>query len=231
MLYPLPSLQTGTFLKRENRFLAFILSQNQEKIPIHVANSGRMKELLTAGVKVWWQPKNTPKTKGLLWAVENNGVLVVLSAVTANHIAEAAFKKKELSPLQHYDFIQKEKTFQKSRFDFLLKNNQSQKLVLAEVKSVNLCQKGVGLFPDAPTTRGVKHLEELLEATKQGYEALVFFVGLREDIKQISPHTAMDPNFTKALKKCQKGGVSILACHSTWNLQGCQNLVFVPFQF
>ena len=212
-------------MKRENRFLALIESDGKI-LPVHVANSGRMKELLIPGAKVWWQPKDTPKTRGLLWMAETNGFLVVLSAVSANGVFEGALKSEGFAPLKDYEMVQREYAYHESRFDFLLQSRKTGRPVLCEVKSVNLCEKGLALFPDAPTSRGKKHIEELEKALNHGYEALVVFVGLR-------PILAFRPmkngcGFCRGFKKAVGPGVKVLACKTEWSEQGCKNLLFVP---
>jgi len=227
MLFFLPLLKTGIFLERKNRFLAEIEWEGKA-ISVHLANSGRMKELLMPGAKVWWHPKETIKTRGRLWMVEKNGSPVVLHAVAANLIFEAAVMQKSLAALKNCRIVKKEYTHGNSRFDFLLENTVTGKKILAEVKSVNLCINGVGLFPDAPTLRGKKHLEELESALKEGYECLVVFAGLRQDIKAFKPYMETDPDFAQALKKSAQKGVRVLAYGSEWNEEGCVSLFDVP---
>lgn len=227
MLFSLPPLEIGFFLERKNRFSA-IIEWKDQIIPVHLANSGRMKELLIPGTKVWWHQKNTPKTRGSLWIIEKNGFPVVLHAVAANMIFEKAVQKNRLNALKDCRLIQKEYSYQNSRFDFLLENHLTGKKILTEVKSVNLSIDGTGLFPDAPTLRGKKHLEELEAALEKGYESLVVFIGLREDIKQFRPYRETDPDFTSTLNKCAQKGVKVLAYSSRWDEKGCLELFEIP---
>ncbi|HTX61269.1 MAG TPA: DNA/RNA nuclease SfsA, partial [Methanobacterium sp.] len=112
--------------------------------------------------------------------------------------------------LEGYSIEKREYTYGNSRLDFLLSNSNNKKLLL-EVKGCTLVENGLAKFPDAPTIRGKRHVEELVKARKEGLESAVLFLILRDDVLKFSPNWEMDPEFSKAIKIAQKKGVKIIA--------------------
>lgn len=223
-IYRLPKLQPGTFLTRLNRF-GVMINYEGKPVYLHLPNSGRMKELLVQGKKILWKPReNKGKTQGTLWAVFHENRWVMLVAVMANDLFESGLNQNIFKDFNYCQIEKREAKKGKSRFDFLLTNQKNQKKRWVEVKSVNLSVNQVGLFPDAPTTRGKRHLDELAELVLQGDEASVVFLGLREDINSFSPHKEMDLDFASSLEKAVKIGVSCFAFASFWDETGCFNL-------
>ena len=207
-----PNIRPGTFIKRPNRFIAHVEVDGAEEI-CHVKNTGRCRELLVPGAKVWLVESDNPerKTRFDLVAVEKvraDGTLLInMDSQAPNHIfrewAEAGNFRPDLKILRG------ETTFGNSRFDFYWEDSEKRGFV--EIKGVTLEHDGVVRFPDAPTERGVKHLEELISAKTAGYEAAVCFIVQMEGMKHLEPNDATHPAFGDALRKCAAAGVEVFA--------------------
>ena len=197
----------GTFISRPNRFIAHVEIDGTVEI-CHVKNTGRCRELLTEGAQVFCQKSTNPnrKTQYDLIAVQKGNRLINMDSQAPN----AAVKEWLLGGgLGNIENLKPESTFGNSRFDFsFIKDG---KPCFLEVKGVTLENDGVCAFPDAPTVRGAKHLQELTTLVKEGYEAYVLFVIQMEDVKYLQPNDATDPAFGKALRAAAKAGVQILA--------------------
>ncbi|MEE0879369.1 MAG: DNA/RNA nuclease SfsA [Treponemataceae bacterium] len=208
------SVVPATFISRPNRFIAQVqVEENQnDKIEIvHVKNTGRCKELLIPGCKVYLEKSNNPnrKTKFDLIAVEKiypenpeKKLLVNMDSQLPNKVAHEWLKT------QNYSFIKPEFTFGKSRIDFYMKKDEEK--FLMEVKGCTLEIDGIGYFPDAPTERGVKHLEELILASQQGYNCKIAFVIQMEGITEVRGNATTHPEFATTLQKAKDAGVEVL---------------------
>lgn len=197
----------GKFLRRPNRFIAHIEIDGKEEV-VHVKNTGRCRELLQPGAMVWCEVSGNPnrKTKYNLITVKKGDYLINMDSQAPN----AAVKEWLASGgLGEAELIKPEKTFGGSRFDFYLER-QGRGMYL-EVKGVTLETNGVCRFPDAPTERGAKHLRELIEAKKAGFDAGVLFVIQMKPVKHLEPNDATDPEFGKALREAAAAGVEVLA--------------------
>ena len=197
----------GKFLARPNRFIAHIEIDGKTEI-CHVKNTGRCKELLPPGATVWCERSQNParKTAFDLICVQKGNRLINMDSQAPN----AAVKEWLLGGgLGNIENLKPESTFGNSRFDFSFVKDG--KPCFLEVKGVTLENDGVCAFPDAPTVRGAKHLQELTELVKEGYGAYVLFVIQMEDVKHLHPNDATDPDFGKALRQAAKAGVQILA--------------------
>ena len=199
------------FLSRPNRFLSYItIDQKKGKQAAHVPDPGRLKELLIPGVEVIVRQElqSNRKTNFSLVGVKKDDIWVNIDSIFTNTIFKEEINKIE--DFLDYRILKSEYTFGKSRFDFLLENSKTKKKALAEIKGVTLVENGLALFPDAPTTRGAKHVSELAKAVKQGYEAYIIFVVKRSDATAFKPNRATDPKFTRVLKEAAKAGVKII---------------------
>lgn len=197
----------GIFLERPNRFIAHIEINGRNEI-CHVKNTGRCRELLPRGAQVWCQHAEDPnrKTKYDLIAVQKGDRLINMDSQAPN----AAAKKWLLSGgLGELTDLRPETVHGDSRFDFSFTRNG--KLCFLEVKGVTLETDGVCAFPDAPTQRGVKHLNGLAKAAREGYGAYVLFVIQMADVKYLHPNDATDPAFGQALREAAAAGVQVLA--------------------
>ena len=201
----------GVFLSRPNRFIAHIEIDGREEV-CHVKNTGRCRELLPAGAKVWCQKSSNParKTKYDLITVEKGHRLINMDSQAPNAAVKEWLAGGGLGPVEN---LKAETTHGDSRFDFSF--TREGKLCFLEVKGVTLENDGVCAFPDAPTERGAKHLRELTKLSREGYGAYVLFVIQMADVKYLHPNNATDPNFSAALREAAANGVRVLAMDCT----------------
>ena len=197
----------GVFLARPNRFIAHVEIDGKTEI-CHVKNTGRCRELLPSGAKVWCQQFDNPnrKTKFDLITVQKGHRLINMDSQAPN----AAVKEWLLSGgLGEVMELKGEYTHGDSRFDFsFIKDGHR---CFLEVKGVTLENDGVCAFPDAPTERGAKHLRGLTKLAQEGFGAYVLFVIQMADVTYIHPNDATDPAFGKALREAAASGVQVLA--------------------
>jgi len=201
------NMVSGHFIARPNRFIAHVEIGGEVQV-CHVKNTGRCKELLTPGANVWCQSFDSParKTSFDLIAVEKGSRLINMDSQAPNKAAGAWLKNGGLGSLTE---LRSETVHGDSRFDFSF--TKDGKPCFLEVKGVTLEQAGVCAFPDAPTQRGVKHLQGLTRAAREGYGAYVLFVIQMADVEYLHPNDATDPAFGKALREAAAAGVEILA--------------------
>lgn len=197
----------GVFRARPNRFIAKVEINGIEET-VHVKNTGRCRELLPAGAKVWCEKAKNPerKTKFDLITVEKNGRLINMDSQAPNIGAGEWLASGGLGNVTE---LRAETVHEDSRFDFSFRLDG--KPCFLEVKGVTLEEDGVCAFPDAPTQRGAKHLRGLIRAVQEGYGAYVLFVIQMKGVKYLHPNDATDPAFGKALREASADGVKILA--------------------
>ena len=197
----------GTFLERPNRFIAKVeIGGSLETV--HVKNTGRCRELLPAGAEVWCEKATNPnrKTKYDLITVRKGDRLINMDSQAPNIAASEWLRSGGLGEIQD---LRGEVFHGDSRFDFSFLKDGKQ--CFLEVKGVTLETDGVCAFPDAPTERGVKHLNGLIKAVREGCGAYVLFVIQIKDVKYLHPNDKTDPAFGKALREAAAAGVEILA--------------------
>lgn len=205
------NMYAAKFLKRPNRFIAHC-ELDGEIVAAHVRNTGRLKELLVPGAKVFLQKSDNSsrKTGYSLISVCKGEELVNIDSTAPNRVVFEALKEGRLllPGLPDLTLVKQEAKFGESRFDFYLEAGDKKAFV--EVKGVTLELDNVALFPDAPTERGTRHVEELIKAKEEGFEAYLLFI-LQMRGKFFSPHTKMHPRFAEAVKKASEKGVHVLA--------------------
>lgn len=205
----------GVFIERPNRFIAKVIIDGKE-CTVHVKNTGRCKELLIEGSRVFLSYSDNPqrKTQFDLVAVEkvtDNGVaLINIDSQLPNVVAYEWLKSCGL--FSENAIIRPETKYNNSRFDFYIQDGNRK--IYLEVKGVTLENDGVAMFPDAPTDRGVKHIKELITAVKEGYETFILFVIQMKNIDYFTPNYKTHPEFGEALKIAEKSGVKVLAFDS-----------------
>ena len=206
-------IRTGRFLARPNRFVAHV-ELDGETVVCHVKNTGRCRELLVPGATVYLQESGNParKTKFDLIAVDKGGLLVNMDAQAPNQVFREWAEAGQFVP--GLTLLRPETTWGKSRFDFYWELS-TQRRGFVEVKGVTLEENGHARFPDAPTLRGVKHLEELALCRQQGYEATVCFVLQMAGLADFAPNDATHPEFGAALRRAAQSGVEVLARECT----------------
>lgn len=194
----------ATFLSRPNRFIARVLLEGREET-VHVKNTGRCRELLLPGADVRLEVSDNParKTKYDLIAVRKEGLgWVNIDSQAPNKVV------KEWLETQGFEAIHPEFSYGKSRIDFAME--KAGRLYLLEVKGCTLEVDGIGYFPDAPTQRGVKHLQELAQAQQTGACCAVAFVIQMEGVAEVRPNVSTHPQFGEALAQAKAAGVKIL---------------------
>ncbi|MBR4950734.1 MAG: DNA/RNA nuclease SfsA [Clostridia bacterium] len=200
------NITQGIFLERPNRFIAYV-DIDGVKTVCHVKNTGRCKELLVAGARVILEKSNNPlrKTAYDLIAVYKGDMLINIDSVAPNKVfGEWAEKSGFFGDIS---YIKPECVYKNSRFDYYIEAQG--KRIFVEVKGVTLENDGVLSFPDAPTERGIKHLNELAEAVKDGYGAYVFFVVQMEECKYFTPNVQRHKEFAVALRNAANNGVEV----------------------
>lgn len=199
----------GIFLERPNRYLARVRIGNEE-VPAHVPDPGRLPGLMIPGrrVRLIHNPGPKRKTDYTLVLVRHGSIWVSVFPVFANALVRQALSDHDLPMLEGYTGFSPEVTMGKSRFDFRLDYGDTTAFV--EVKSVSLVEATRGKFPDAPTERGVKHVNELIDLSAKGYRTAVLFVSQRSDTRSIAPNDAIDPEFGDCLRKAGRAGVQLI---------------------
>ena len=202
------NMQKARFLSRPNRFIAHVEIDGREEIA-HVKNTGRCKELLVPGATVYVQHHDDPKrkTKYSLIAVEKGALLINMDSQAPNKVVQEWLLAQE--PFGKIVHLKPECKYGDSRFDFYLETTERKMFI--EVKGVTLGENGVVLFPDAPTERGVKHVEELCHAIHDDYGAAVVFVVQMEGMRYFTPNRRTHAAFADALAKAAVAGVQIMA--------------------
>lgn len=196
------------FLERPNRFIAYVELAGKKET-VHVKNTGRCGELLKKGVRVYLEKSSNPERKTAydLVAVEKGNLLINMDSQAPNKAVEEWLYKKQFFP--DLIFVRPETVYGNSRFDFYIEHGD--KKAFMEVKGVTLEQDGMVSFPDAPSERAVKHLEELMAAGREGYEVYVLFVVQMKGAACFAPNEQRHPGFARALREAHEAGVRILA--------------------
>lgn len=201
------------FKSRPNRFILHCYSEETNSLEVvHLQDPGRLKELLVEGTVVYVLPSANPnrKTKWTAVLVESCGVFVSVNTAYPNKLAEKMLKEAIIPELAGYRWVKSEYTLGNSRWDFLLEHKDGTSLLL-EVKSVTLAEKEIGMFPDAVTKRGTKHVQEITEIHKTGQlKAAILFIAQREDIKLITSAPHIDAKFAEVLIKAENAGVYLI---------------------
>lgn len=201
------NIHKGKFLSRPNRFIANVEIDGKAEV-CHVKNTGRCKELLIEGCTVWLEHSDSEsrKTAFDLVAVEKGDRLINMDSQAPNKAVGEWLREK--NPFGEGFSVYPEKKYGNSRFDFYLES-QDRKIFM-EVKGCTLEKDGVVLFPDAPTLRGVKHIEELSHCLDEGYESYIMILVQMSDVKYFTPNYDTHPEFGEALEKASQKGVKIL---------------------
>ncbi len=203
-----PNITAAAFIRRENRFVATV-ELDGAVMQVHVKNTGRCKELLVPGAKVYLTRSDNPKRRYAydLVAVEKDDLLVNMDSQAPNAVFRDYLESgKFLSGITR---IQPEFRFGNSRIDFFFEREGERNLV--EIKGVTLEDKRVCRFPDAPTVRGTKHLHELTNAARQGWKTCVCFVVQMSGMQYMEPNRTTDPAFAQALQEAADAGVQVCA--------------------
>ena len=224
-------LVEGIFLERVNRFLAMVEVDGRE-VGVHVANSGRMKELFVPGFRVLVRSVASEhrKTKFDLVLVDVGTALVSADSRAPNALVAEGVLNGHLNQFASFSEMYREVTFGDSRLDLMLEGRTGRCYI--EAKSVTLVENGVGLFPDAPTARGAKHLRTLEAVVEAGHRAAVIFVIQRSDVTAFATSDSSDPDLARALRSAVSVGVEAYA-YNCWvtehSIQLGQSLPIRPY--
>lgn len=200
---------TANFIERPNRFIAYVDIAG-ERTKVHVKNTGRCRELLRDNARVYLEQSDNPErsTAYDLVAVDKEGRLINMDSNAPNKVVGEWLRAGGL--YQDVTLVRPETIFGNSRFDFYVESESGRRAFI-EVKGVTLENENVAAFPDAPSERAVKHVEELIEAHAQGYESYLLFVVQMKDISYVEPNRRTQPAFAKALQRARSAGVRLLA--------------------
>ena len=214
-------LISGLFIKRYKRFFVDIKINNQI-VTAHCPNTGSMYGLLNEGNKVWISKSNNPnrKLKYTLEIIEDNKTKVGVNTHSTNKIVYHAFQNNLIKEFNNIQEIQPETKFgSNTRFDFLVIDKKSKAFV--EVKNVTLSRKkNIAEFPDAVTSRGLKHLNELIKASKNNYKIFILFLIQRDDCNLFTIAKDIDPNYAIALQRAVKNKLNILCYDCKFSSKG-----------
>lgn len=208
----LPPLTAGTLIKRYKRFLADVLLEDGSEITVHCPNSGSMKGCAVPGSRVLLsRSANSGRKYPFGWElVEADGFWAGINTGLPNRLTHEAIENGTVTELQGYSAIRPEVPYgEHSRIDLLLENAAGRCYV--EVKNVTLVEDGRALFPDAVTTRGQKHLQELMRVVREGDRGVIFFTVQRGDGNSVSPADSIDPEYGRLLRCAVANGVEALA--------------------
>ena len=203
-------IKEGIFIERPNRFIAKVLVDGREET-VHVKNTGRCRELLPKGAKVFLADEDGKerKTRYDLVAAFKNDRIINMDSQAPNVVVKEALQQGLV--LRDVIEIKPEFTYGESRFDFFVQMESNPKGAFIEVKGVTLEKDNIVAFPDAPSERAVKHINELIKARKEGYEAYILFVIQMEKVEFLIPNEDTHKEFAEALRKAREAGVTILA--------------------
>lgn len=213
-----PPLETAQFKKRYKRFFADI-ETHQGPLTVHVPNTGSLKGCLIEDTDCLYTPTSDPKRKlkGTLQFLKVNKTWVGVNTSLPNSMAKEAWEKKIFPHWKNFSFMKPEyKINDKTRLDLVMAPseadfNDKKNLHFVEIKNVTMASGHTALFPDAVTTRGQKHLQELMSLTQQGFSTEILFVVQRTDCVQFRPCAEIDPKYSKLLREAQKAGVQLSA--------------------
>ncbi len=208
-------LMRGKLIKRYKRFLADIKLDDGREVTAHCANSGSMLGLNVPGAEVWISPANNPKRKlKYTWEmIKMENSLVGINTSLPNKIVQEAIENGDVEKLAGYPSLRREVKYgENSRVDILLED-EGLPTCYVEIKSVTMKRHDLAEFPDAVTTRGTKHLRELVNQVKKGDRAVMFYLVQREDCDRFTIAGDIDPGYAEALQAAKFGGVEVL-CYS-----------------
>jgi len=196
------------FIKRINRFIAEV-DINGHVEQVHVKNTGRCKELFIEGRTIYLQKSDNPnrKTKYSLISIYKEDKLINIDSQVPNQVISEAIESHQIDGFENLTYLKREQTYGNSRFDIYYETTDRKGFI--EVKGVTLEEDGIAKFPDAPTTRGTKHVNELIQGQNEGYTNYIMLLIQIKEVNLFVPNHITDPNFANALIKAEKAGVEI----------------------
>lgn len=210
--YELPRLIRGKLVKRYKRFLADIELATGEVVTAHCPNSGSMKGCALPGADAWISQSNNPKRKlKYTWELTRiDSTYIGINTLVPNRLVKASVQNDRVPELCGYSRVTAEvKTSEHTRLDLMLEDDHKGKCFV-EIKNCTLVENGVARFPDAVTTRGQKHIEELADLAARGHRAALFFLVQRTDAHTFTPAADIDPEYAQKLMKAMTKGVEVI---------------------
>lgn len=219
------NIYEGVFISRPNRFIANVEIDGKKQV-CHVKNTGRCKELLVPGAKVFVNKSDNPnrKTKYDLITVCKGERLINMDSQAPNKVFHEWLLKETY--FKNVSLIKPETVFGHSRFDFYIEADNRK--IFAEVKGVTLEEESVVMFPDAPTERGIKHINTLCSCVEQGYGGCIAFVIQMKGVKYFTPNVKTHSAFAEALKMAKSKGVDIICLDCNVEKDALEINDFVP---
>ena len=228
-----PDLIEGTLIKRYKRFLTDIRLKTGQDITAHCPNTGTMLTCAQAGQPVYVSYHDNPKRKlKYSWElIKMPTSLVGINTILPNKLVKLSIENNLIKALEGYDKVLSEvKVGDKSRLDIMLEKESGEKCYI-EVKNCTLVDNKTAFFPDAVTSRGLKHIKELLKLKEQGHRAIMFYLIQRMDAESFQPANHIDPVYADALQNAFKAGVEILVYDVQITLNGISIRNTIPFSF
>lgn len=229
------TLLEGRLIKRYKRFLLDVSLANGAVLTAHTSNTGSMTGCSAPGSRVWLSQSDNPKRKyPHTWEIVevSPNVLCGINTLRSNHLVAEAIETRAIAELLDYTTIRREVNYgqERSRIDLLLESDEScsKPPCYVEVKNVTLAEKGVALFPDAVTTRGAKHLRELMGVVAAGQRAVIFFCVQRNDCDVFQPADDIDYEYGQILRQAMLAGVEVLAYQADVAISGIQLTRRIP---
>ncbi|MBC2705008.1 DNA/RNA nuclease SfsA [Desulfobacula sp.] len=210
--FQLPTLISGILIQRYKRFLADIELETGEKVTAHCPNSGSMKGCAMPGSQVWLSESDNPKRKyKYTWElIKVPGTMIGINTQVPNKLVKQSIENGLIKELSGYTRVKAEvKTSSHTRLDLLLENEVEEKCYV-EIKNCTLAEEGTAMFPDAVTTRGQKHLDELDRLVSLGHRGVIFFLIQRMDAKAFKPAAMIDKVYAEKLRNVVKNGVKVI---------------------
>ncbi|HDR05035.1 MAG TPA: DNA/RNA nuclease SfsA [Candidatus Marinimicrobia bacterium] len=199
------------FVERVNRFMMICEEDDGSELSVHLADSGRLKELLMPGAELFIEEADNParKTRYTALMVKHETRWVGINSTIPNKLVRQSLLEKKVPGLPGWSMLKAEYALGRERFDFLLEKD-GVKMIL-EVKGVSLLENGIALFPDAVTARGARHVRHLTELSRQGRAAGIYFVIQRDDAIAFAPNRLRDPIFSEAINEALESGLKVWA--------------------
>lgn len=226
-----PKLIPAVLIKRYKRFLADVTLPDGSTLTVHCPNSGSMRGCCQPGSDVYLSRSNNPKRKypHTLEMVRQDSSWIGINTSLTNKLVVEAIKGGQIKELSVFDTLKTEvKTSQHSRLDLLLTQNEKKNYI--EIKNCSLVEDGWAMFPDAVTSRGTKHLNELAMLTRKGHEATIFFLVQRMDASRFKPASHIDPLYSETLSKVTDDGVKILVYQAEVTPQSISIVRSLPYE-
>jgi sugar fermentation stimulation protein A len=236
-LYQYPTLFPGILLKRYKRFFVDVELESGEVITAHCPNTGPMTGVSTLGSRVYISHSNNPKRK-LLYTLEmievqdNRPTWAGVNTSLPNRVVQRALEANQIPQLAPYSQIRMEVPYGqdgKSRIDFLLQDANGGKPIYLEVKNTTWVQQDLALFPDTVTTRGQKHLRELMALLPQTRAVMLYFIN-RGDCPYFAPGDSADPTYGQLLREAVDRGLEVLPCRFEISPEGIRYLGLADLQ-